>query len=64
MRPLLPILLPHLRPGAVICTDGAGGENSRRSDYAPIFDLADNSADGWRLMTPPFRGGLTMSVKL
>jgi predicted O-methyltransferase YrrM len=62
--PLLPILLPRLRPGAIICTDGAGGENPRSSSYAALFELADNPASGFRLMTLPFRGGFTMTVKL
>ena len=64
MAPLLPILLPRLRPGAAICTDGAGGENPRSSDYAPLFELVDNPANGLRLVTLPFQGGFTLTVKL
>jgi len=64
VEPLLPILLPRLRPGAVICTDGAGGENPRSSGYAALFELVDNPANGLRLMTLPFQGGFTLTVKL
>lgn len=57
-RPVLDVLLPRLRAGAVICTDG-----ERSSGYAELFEALDDPANGFRTMTLPFEGGLQMSVK-
>ncbi len=61
VRPMLDILLPRLRPGAVICTDNTAGS---RASYAPLFELLDNPALGFRTMTLPFDGGFEITVKL
>ena len=62
VRPALDLLLPHLRPGAVICADNTGG-NARSGGYAPYFEVIDGSLHGFRTMTLPFKGGFEMSVK-
>jgi predicted O-methyltransferase YrrM len=58
VRPVLDVLLPRLRPGAVICTDG-----ERSEGYAALFEVLENPAQGFRTMTLPFKGGLQMTVK-
>ena len=62
VRPALELLLPHLRPGAVICADNTGGD-ARTGGYAQYFDLIDDPAHGFRTITLPFKGGFEMSVK-
>jgi predicted O-methyltransferase YrrM len=61
VRPMLDILLPRLRPGAVICTDNT---TSSRAGYARLFELLDDPAHGFRTMTLPFEGGFELTVKL
>ena len=63
VRPVLDVLLPRLRTGAVICTDNTGGARSRAS-YADLFEILEDPAHGFRTMTVPFDGGLEMSIKL
>ncbi len=60
VRPMLDILLPRLRAGAVICTDNT---TSSRSGYATLFELLDDPAL-FRTMTLPFEGGFELTVKL
>ena len=62
VRPMLDILLPRLRPGAVICTDNTAGEWNRKN-YAALFELLEDPAHGFRTMTLPFQGGFELSVK-
>jgi hypothetical protein len=50
---MLDVLLPRLRPGAVLCTDGGG---NRSGGYEAMFELIDDPANGFRTMTLPFRG--------
>ncbi len=61
VRPALDLLLPHLRPGAIVCADNTGGRN--REAYAPFFDIIDDPAQQFRTMTLPFKGGFEMAVK-
>jgi predicted O-methyltransferase YrrM len=61
VRPMLDILMPRLRPGAVICTDNTA---SGRAGYARLFDLIEDPANGFRTMTLPFEGGFELTVKL
>jgi len=61
VRPMLDILLPRLRPGAVICTDNTAGS---RAGYARLFELLEDPANGFRTMTLPFQGGFELTVKL
>ena len=63
VRPMLDILAPRLRPGAVICTDNTAGEWSRKT-YAALFEVLEDPAEGFRTMTLPFQGGFELSVKL
>jgi len=58
--PVLDILLPRLRPGAVLVTDGTGGQRS--NGYAQLFEVLEGP--DFRTMTLPFKGGLEMSIKL
>jgi predicted O-methyltransferase YrrM len=62
VRPALDLLLPKLRPGAVICTDNTGGD-ARKGGYAPFFEIIDDPAFGFRTITMPFKAGFEMSVK-
>ena len=61
--PVLDVLLPRLRVGAVICTDNTGGERSRQN-YAGLFEILESPACGFRTMTLPFDGGFELSIKL
>ena len=63
VRPVLDILAPRLRPGAVICADNTAGERSRES-YKDYFALLEDPANGFRTMTLPFGGGFELTVKL
>jgi predicted O-methyltransferase YrrM len=61
VRTALELLLPHLRPGAVICTDNTA---SSREGYKPFFEIIDDPQYGFRTMTLPFEGGFEMTVKV
>ena len=63
VRPVLDLLSPHLRPGAVICADNTAGARGREG-YAPFFAAIDDPAYGLRTMTLPFEGGFVMTVKV
>ena len=59
VRPVLDILLPRLRAGAVLVTDG-----KRSEGYAELFEVLEDPALDFKTMNLPFRGGLEMSIKL
>jgi predicted O-methyltransferase YrrM len=61
VRPVLDLLLPNLRPGAVICTDNTA---SARQGYADLFETIGDPVHGFRTMTLPFEGGFEMTIKL
>ncbi len=63
VRPVLDLLAPHLRPGAVICADNTAGARGRQG-YAPFFEAIDDPAFGLRTMTLPVEGGFEMTVKI
>jgi len=64
-RPAFDIVLPRLRAGAVVCTDGtANARSGADSGYGPLFEILDDPAHGFRSMTLPFQGGFELSVKL
>jgi predicted O-methyltransferase YrrM len=63
VRPVLDLVSPHLRPGAVICADNTAGARNRQT-YAPYFEAVDDPANGLRTMTLPFEGGFEMTVKV
>jgi predicted O-methyltransferase YrrM len=58
--PALELLLPRLRPGAVICTDNTA---SSRQGYAEFFEVIEDRAYGFHTLTLPFQGGFEMTVK-
>jgi len=60
VRPVLDVLLPRLRSGAVLVTDGTGGQHG----YAQLFEVLQDRAHNFKTKTLPFRGGLEMSIKL
>lgn len=62
VRPVLDILTPRLRPGAVICADNTAGERARQN-YARLFEVLENPAGGFRTMTLPFAGGFEFAIK-
>lgn len=61
VRPVLDLLAPHLRPGAVICADNTV---SARQGYADLFEVIGDPARGYRTLTLPFEGGFEMTVKV
>jgi predicted O-methyltransferase YrrM len=63
VRPVLDLVSPHLRPGAVICADNTAGARNRQS-YAPFFEAVDDPAYRLRTMTLPFEGGFEFTVKV
>jgi predicted O-methyltransferase YrrM len=63
VRPVLDLVSPHLRPGAVICADNTAGARNREG-YAAFFEAVDNPANGLRTMTLPFEGGFEFTVKV
>ena len=63
VRPMLDILEPRLRPGAVICVDNTGSEWGRKN-YAALFEVLEDPAHGFRTMTLPFSGGFELAVKV
>ncbi|HLJ09113.1 MAG TPA: class I SAM-dependent methyltransferase [Acidimicrobiia bacterium] len=60
-RPVLDVLQPRLRRGAVVCTDGTGGERSRETHR--LFEILGD-ASLFRTLTMPFEGGFEFSVKI
>ena len=63
VRPVLDLLSPHLRPGAVLCADNTAGARNRQG-YAPYFEVVGDPAKGFRTLTLPFEGGFEMTVKV
>lgn len=59
-RPVLELVAPHMRPGAMVIADNTG---IHRSVYADYFAFLENPANGFRTMTLPFGGGLELSVR-
>ena len=60
-RPALELVVPHLRPRAVVTTDNTELD---RDAYADYLAFINDPAQRFRTMTLPFRGGLEMSVRL
>lgn len=59
-RPVLELVTPHLRPGAIVVCDNT---SQYRSEYADYFAFLTDPANGFRTMTLPFPGGLEFSVR-
>jgi predicted O-methyltransferase YrrM len=60
-RPALELVVPHLRPRAVVITDNTELD---RGAYADYLAFINDPAQRFRTMTLPFSGGLEMSVRL
>jgi predicted O-methyltransferase YrrM len=60
-RPALELVVPHLRPTAVVITDNTEID---RGAYADYLAFINDPAQRFRTMTLPFSGGLEMSVRL
>jgi predicted O-methyltransferase YrrM len=61
VRPVLDLVVPHLRRGGVICADNTV---SSPDAYTSFFELIHDSASGLRTQTLPFEGGFEMTVKV
>jgi len=59
-RPALELVVPHLRPGAMVVCDNT---KDHRAAYADLFAFLEDPANGFRTMTLPFGGGLELSVR-
>lgn len=59
-RPVMELVGPHLRKGAVVIADNT---ETYRIAYGEYFAYLDNPANGFSTMTLPFDGGLEMAVK-
>ncbi len=59
-RPVLELVGPHLRKGAVVIADNT---DTYRIAYGDYFACLHDPANGFSTMTLPFDGGLEMSVK-
>ena len=57
-QPALELVVPHLKPGAIVVCDNT---RQYRGEYADYF--ASLEAHGFRTMTLPFDGGLELSVR-
>jgi predicted O-methyltransferase YrrM len=62
VRPTLDLLLPRLRPAAVLCADNTAGERNRQN-YAPYFEVIGDPTK-FRTQTLPFNGGFEMSIRV
>lgn len=60
-RPVIELVAPRMRTGAVVVTDNT---RRRRAEYADLFAFLGDPANGFSTMTLPFDGGLELSVKV
>jgi len=60
-RPALELLLPQLRPGAVVACDNVTGF---RRDYRDYLALVRDPMSGFQSITLPLKGGFELSVWL
>ena len=59
-RPVMELVGPHLRKGAIVIADNT---DTYRIAYGDYFAYINDPANGFSTMTLPFDGGLEMSVK-
>ena len=59
-RPALSLVVPRLRPGAVVICDNTA---QFRDNYRDYFDFIADPANRLRTMTLPFEGGLEFTVR-
>jgi predicted O-methyltransferase YrrM len=60
-RPVLELVAPHLRTGAIVATDNTV---KRRQEYGALLAYLGDPANGFITQTLPFDGGFEISVKL
>jgi predicted O-methyltransferase YrrM len=60
-RPVLELVAPHLRPGAIVACDNT---TQFRDAYADYFAFLGDPANRFRTTTLPFEGGFELSVKV
>ncbi len=60
-RPIVEIVAPLMRRGAVILTDNTA---KRRREYGDLFAYLEDASRGFITQTLPFDGGLEFSVKV
>ena len=58
-KPALELLMPQLRPGAIVIADNV---TSFRHEYRDYLAIVRDPASGFRSMTLPFKGGVELSV--
>ena len=59
--PVLELVAPHLRPGAIVATDNTA---KRRPAYGALLAYLGDPANGFITQTLPFDGGFEISVKV
>lgn len=60
-KPALELLIPQLRPGAIVITDNV---TSFRHEYRDYLAIVRDPARGFQSITLPHKGGLEFSVRL
>jgi predicted O-methyltransferase YrrM len=60
-RPVLELVAPHLRAGAIVATDNT---TKRRPEYGALLAYLGDPAHGFITQTLPFDGGFEISVKV
>jgi predicted O-methyltransferase YrrM len=60
-RPVLELVAPHLRAGAIVATDNTV---KRRPEYGALLAYLGDPANGFITQTLPFDGGFEISVKV
>lgn len=60
-RPIIEIMAPQLRPGAIVMTDNVG---QLPGAYRAYTDYIRNPANGFRSTLWPYKGGVEISVRL
>lgn len=60
-RPVLELVAPHLRTGAIVATDNT---TKRRQEYGALLAYLGDPANGFITQTLPFDGGFEISVKV
>jgi predicted O-methyltransferase YrrM len=60
-RPIIEIIAPQLRPGAIVMADNVPRVPRGYRDYT---DYVRNPANGFRSMRWPYKGGVELSVRV
>ena len=59
--PALQLVLPSLRPGAIVATDNTAADTDEYKDY---FEFVNDPRNRLRTMTVPFKGGLELTLRV